>query len=1038
MTFTKYILTIAILTCVFALQAIAMPPLTGVEPQAPAGVNAPGRAEIPRDDPQLEGDWNSLVILIDFDDYPWDYQDDPNFDNEGLPYDFDHFNEMLFSEDSYQHPGSESEFTGSMRDYYHEISNDEFNITGTITQWWRAPENYNFYCNADGESGTEDDNGYRPYPENVQGLVEAALEALDGTIDYSEFDNDDDGFLDALFIVHSGPGAEAVVNDEERAGYFWSHKWQINEVEYDGTVISTYSIEPQDGSIGVFCHEFGHVVGLPDLYDTDGSSEGIGEWGLMSGGGWAHKAGDPAGTSPVHMCGWAKNRLGWVDVINIEGTVENLVITPVANNHTIYRLWTNGENDDESVEYFLLENRRRIGFDAGLVRRQVDWDLPAPEGLLITHIWDWAGSNREDNARWVDVEEASPVFIGDEAVEHLNGDRISGDDQNLYFPNRGDNGDLWPGFSALMEDSTDWTGERDRMHFGNQTIPNSNTLAGFPSLVDVSEIRFDGENIICNISVEPPRVPLIFVQEWTLTDENDGNGNNIPGAGERVELHLNLHNIGGVEATNVTATFTTQSELIEIVEPEVSFNDLETDSSGQNLTPVIIDISPDTPVPSDIELIVTVTADNGYEMSDVFILEVRKQHEWFKYHENPVLFSNWQITSHDVFVEDGLVKCWFVIGDLNRDMPGRVAFSTSIDGGYTWDLEERVILEAHPDLAWMERGISSLGIFRTMQRYLMVFTTPTGETGAAIGFATSEDGIDWTIQPEPIVQEGNAWVGEISKYGQLGIVETNPGIYVLAFAGKNGRGQSIIGCANNAEPNNFSQWNLWRSALFTASNEETKFDSGIISAPELLSAGRTKSLIYSASMQGEESVNRVGQAAFGQHPSRHEGLESGGSILVPDGIGGWGESLSLAGARYFYWQGEKRMSFNGWADTDGDSPLYAIGIALQEPTLSVPSENNSNPSSVSTLTLNSAFPNPFNNVTSISYSTSVPGIVQAGIYDLSGREVFTIHNGQQTAGVHSYVWSGVNNNSQAVSSGLYFVRVNAGNNIRSSKIILLK
>ncbi len=1038
MTISKYILAIAIFTCIFTLQAIAMPALTGVEPKTPEGVNSPGRAELMLDDPQLEGDWNSLVILIDFDDYPWDYQDDPNFENEGLPYDFDHFNEMLFSEDSYRHPGSESEYTGSMRDYYHEISNEEFNITGTITQWWRAPENYNFYCNADGESGTDDDNGYRPHPENVQGLIEAALAALDETIDYSEFDNDDDGYLDALFIVHSGPGAEAVVDPDQRAGYFWSHKWQIAEVEYDSTWISTYSIEPQDGSIGVFCHEFGHVAGLPDLYDIDQSSEGIGEWGLMSGGGWAHKEGDPAGTSPAHMCGWAKARLGWVEVINVGGILEDFVISPVANSQTIYRLWTNGEHGDESVEYFLLENRRRIGFDAGLVRRQVDWDLAAPEGLLITHIYDWAGNNRNDEARWVDVEEASPIFIGDEAFENLNGDRIGGDDRNLFHPNRGDNGDLWPGYSEMTEDSTDWAGERDRTHFGYETIPNSKTLAGFPSLVEVSEIRLDGENVVCNISVARPNAPVIYVQEWIVTDENDGNGNNIPGAGERVELRMNLHNIGGLTATNLTATVTSESELIEIVESEVNFDDLDSNSTAQNLTPIIIDISRETPVPSDILLNVTVTADNDYETSDEYILEVRKQHDWYKYHENPVLFSNWQISSHDVFVEDNQVKCWFVITDLDRDMPGRVAYSTSNDGGYTWDLDERIVMEADPDIAWTESGISSLGIVRTMQQYLMVFTTPTGETGAAIGFATSEDGLEWQIHPEPILQEGNAWVGEISRYGQLGIVERNPGIFVLAFAGRNGRGQSIIGCANNAEPNNFSQWNLWRSALFIASDEETNFDSGVISAPDLLTAGRTRSLVYSGSIRGDEGVFRIGQASFGQNRSRHEGIETGGSILEPGGVGGWGETLSLAGARYYNWQGEKRMSFNGWADADGDRPLYAVGIALQEPTLSAPSVDNPNSAITSTLILSPVFPNPFNNITTINYSTSISGKVQAGIFDLSGREVFTMYNGKQTAGVHSYVWSGVNNNSQTVSSGLYFVRVQTGNTIRSTKIILLK
>ena len=1035
MTFTKYMFVIVITACVMAAQVIAMPPLTGVEPVAPAGVNAPGRAEAMRDDPQLRGDWNSLVILIDFDDYPWDKQDDPNFDNEGLPYNFAHFNEMLFSEDSYQHPGSESEYTGSMRDYYREISNGDFAIGGTITQWWRAPENYSFYCNADGESGTEDDNGYRPYPENVQGLIEAALAALDRNIDYSVFDNDADGFLDALFIVHSGPGAEAVVNEEERAGYFWSHKWQIDDVEYDGITISTYSIEPQDGTIGVFCHEFGHVVGLPDLYDTDGSSEGIGEWGLMSGGGWGHRAGDPAGSSPTHMCGWSKMILNWVSVTDIRNRVENLVISPVANEQTIFRLWV---NDQEPEEYFLLENRRRIGFDAGLVRRQIDWDLGASEGLLITHIYEGAGNNRNDSLRWVDVEEASPVFINGNALEHLNGDRVFGDDQNLYHPNRGDNGDLWPGFSELTEDSTDWAGNRDRTHFGNQTIPSSDSNDGIPSLIDVSNIRLDEENIICNITVDPPDAPLLYVNDWIVNDEIDGNGNNIPGAGERVELWMNLRNVGGQNAVNVSATISTESELIEFVEAQVGFNDIPPDNTSRSLTPIIIDISRDTPVPSDIELIATVTADNGYEITFDYTLEIRKQHDWFKYHENPVLTSDQQIISHDIRVEEGLVKCWFVIADLSRDLPGEVAYATSNDGGYTWDNQDQIVMTADPDLAWTERGISSIGIYRTMRQYMMVFTVPEGESGAVIGFATSPDGFEWEIRPEPILRAGNGWVGEITRSGQLGFVESNFGIYVCAFAGKNGRGESIIGCVNNTEPNQFGQWVLWERQILSAVNDRSFFDSGTISSPHLLSAGETKSLLYTGSKFGD-NVNRFGEISYGQgFLNRHEGIETGGAILQPGGIGDWGETIFYSGARYFYWQGEKRLSFNGWGNRNGNNPLYAIGIALQEPTLSAPFADDSNPAVASTLLLNPAFPNPFNNTTTINYSIARHGDVSAAIFDLSGREVFSIHNGFQSAGSHSYIWNGVDNHSQNVSSCLYFVRVQAGNSIRSSKIILLK
>ena len=62
--------------------------------------------------------------------------------------------------------------------------------------------------------------------------------------------------------------------------------------------------------IGVFCHEFGHVLGLPDLYDTDNSSEGLGQWCLMASGSWGGNGSSPQ--TPTHMSAWCKQKLGWV------------------------------------------------------------------------------------------------------------------------------------------------------------------------------------------------------------------------------------------------------------------------------------------------------------------------------------------------------------------------------------------------------------------------------------------------------------------------------------------------------------------------------------------------------------------------------------------------------------------------------------------------------------------------------------------------------------------------------------------------------
>ncbi len=154
--------------------------------------------------------------------------------------------------------------------------------------------------------------------KNSQGLARHAVDAANNNVDFSDFDNDGDGEVDALFIVHAGPGAEVFGRNEVGANYIWSHKWQFPAVRLDGVTASSYAMQPESGAISVFCHEFGHLLGLPDLYDIDYSSQGIGEWGLMGKGTWCHREGDLPGTCPSHMIGWSKIQLGWAEVLMLQ------------------------------------------------------------------------------------------------------------------------------------------------------------------------------------------------------------------------------------------------------------------------------------------------------------------------------------------------------------------------------------------------------------------------------------------------------------------------------------------------------------------------------------------------------------------------------------------------------------------------------------------------------------------------------------------------------------------------------------------------
>jgi immune inhibitor A len=449
---------------------------------------------------QARGSWQALVILIDFPDYRWDHQEDPNFPNQDTLFTTEHFNDMLFSLWTYKDPRSQSGYTGSMRDFYLENSYGQFELTGVTTVWYTASQPMSYYANHDGVDGTSDDNGFGPYPFNARRLVEEAVQLADADVDYSQFDNSGDGFVDALFVVHAGPGAEQIYtqNFPDHYNYLWSHKSSIPAVTLDGVKVSGYTLEPENGTIGVFCHEFGHELGLPDLYDPDGSSEGIGEWCLMASGGWCYRRGDQLGTGPAHFSSWSKDRLGWLEPINITENLVGLEIPPLASAPVAYRVWRNGEIGSE---YFLLENRQPIGFDTGLTRRQKDFNLPEASGLIIYHI-DNLGRQNDENRRLIDVEEASPFFQNGEYIEQLDLQRIPPQHQFLFNGNRGDNGDPFPGFSLVNAEATDYLGERDLNVFDGNSIPNSNDNNGAATGVAVSNIHQNEENTVVDITID--------------------------------------------------------------------------------------------------------------------------------------------------------------------------------------------------------------------------------------------------------------------------------------------------------------------------------------------------------------------------------------------------------------------------------------------------------------------------------------------------------------------------------------------------------
>lgn len=355
----------------------------------------------------LRGTVRVLVVLVDFSDQ--EMAETPA-----------HFEELFFSQGQMA--------TGSVRDYFTEASNGLVDLQGEVIGPYRLPQTMAHYAN--GQSG-----GTTQQP-NLRTMAHDAAVMADPDVDFSLYDNDGDGFVDAYVLVHAGPGAEVTGSP----GDLWSSKWVLpSALPADGVSVFAFLTIPEDARIGVTAHELGHLLfGWPDLYDTDDSSSGIGNWCLMGSGNW-----NGGGNTPAHPSAWCKVSQGWVSVMN-HAADATMAIEDVKQSQLVHRLWRNGE---PGTEYFLVENRQRTDFDA---------ELPG-DGLLVWHIDDSVADNTNELHYQVALEQAD----GQRDLEDMT--------------NRGDGGDCYPGTA-------------DNREFSGTSTPSSHSYAGAPSSVAITDI----------------------------------------------------------------------------------------------------------------------------------------------------------------------------------------------------------------------------------------------------------------------------------------------------------------------------------------------------------------------------------------------------------------------------------------------------------------------------------------------------------------------------------------------------------------------
>ena len=308
-----------------------------------------------------KGDARSLVLLVDF--------SDKDFVTENT---HQVFTDML------NKPGYDArEHIGCAADYFRSQSMGAFNPSFDVYGPVKMPKSVNYY-------GENDENGNDMYAYE---MVVEACRLLDGEIDFSRYDLDGDGCVDNVYVFYAGYGENFA---GAKSSWIWPHAYYVSyygvpasDRTFDGVIVDSYgccaelygTTGTDTSAMGTFCHEFGHILGLPDTYDVnyddDGAANHPGVWDVMSGGSYLPYTRN-SGAVPAGYNGMERYLLGWAEPVEIT-MPQSVSLQPLQSSNTFLRISTSDPD-----EYFLLENRQTSA-------NTYDRYLPS-HGMLIWHV----------------------------------------------------------------------------------------------------------------------------------------------------------------------------------------------------------------------------------------------------------------------------------------------------------------------------------------------------------------------------------------------------------------------------------------------------------------------------------------------------------------------------------------------------------------------------------------------------------------------------------------------------------------------------
>jgi immune inhibitor A len=375
------------------------------------------------------------------------------------------YNQVLFASPP---AGASAGRPYTYRTFYEQMSNGLLSVQGQSYGYAALDSNEVTYAGVPGTCtgnpyGTTNCNGLFSHEAELrmQGGLREALRKLDNLVDWRQYDADGDSVVDLVVFIHApldGACGGATNN------HLWAHRFFLTGTPYAThsrdalgrrIVVSDYILQSGVGGeggcdssdimpVGTVAHETGHGFSLPDLYDTDNTSEGVGEFSLMGSGNYT------SGFSPSRMDAWSLNELGWVTVVPL-GSNGTYSFGPAPTADTAFYIPVIGTNP--RGEYFLLENRQAVQSDSAMIHFhcQVWFDSPVPPpcggGLLIYHVdsaqiaqHGFDSDNRVNTAPIHGLE-----VVQADALGNLDADPSSCSGAGAGCSDRGDAGDHYPG-----------------------------------------------------------------------------------------------------------------------------------------------------------------------------------------------------------------------------------------------------------------------------------------------------------------------------------------------------------------------------------------------------------------------------------------------------------------------------------------------------------------------------------------------------------------------------------------------------------------